>query len=255
MIGSDIERRTGHGITMILFSPRRLRVVVPGEGSGVGIPTDPAHALGLLPSATAALNGPMFESTGSYTTYRQGTLEYLHYDLAGNENHPSRHPSWGATISVTDAGQAQASPGGALPANARVAVQGYPRLVSDGAKMSTSPHDQGAVWRPAIGIHRDGRIVLAIGHLGMDALAAALVAEGVVDAVYTDGGGSGHLIQRGHSTVGAGEARRVPSWLLVVGDGGVQDSVPAGVPAAVVAVVVLGVVGAVSYGATALLRA
>jgi len=206
-------------------APGITLVVVPAASLGVVVPDTAATARTVLeanPRADAVLDGPMFATArgeGGYDTFQHGTVEYLLLDAARGVAVPSQHPERGLTVSVRD-GVAYVADGASVPAGATVAVQGYPTLVRNGVSVASTARDTERVGRAALGVFRDGRVVLASGVGAMAAFAERLAALGVRDAVYTDGGGSTGLVVRGPDGVLVGsdaddpDGRRVPSWLV-----------------------------------------
>ena len=69
-----------------------------------------------------------------------------------------------------------------------------------------------------VAVLEDGRLAFAVGPMPMVDFARALRAAGAVEAGYTDGSGSAHLLLADGRRWGSGERRPVASWLVVRGD-------------------------------------
>lgn len=215
---------------------------------GTLVPSRASEALAANPRARAVLDGSMFSlcSSGGYARADCADLDYL---LRGEGvSDGGENPTDGLTISVTPAGTARVLPGAAVVDGARVAVQLYPTLVRDGAVIvSNRDNNADRVWRAALGVMADGRLVFAIMVADMQTFARALIAFGVRDAGYTDGGGSASLAVRGDQRYGASEDRRVASWLLAY-----DPAPPAGLPSPFATVAVAAALGALTYAAVRL---
>jgi hypothetical protein len=181
-------------------------------------PLKASDVMARAPRVGAALNGSMFDyCPGQPHDYVRATcdkVEYLTRDkLHRSLDVRSSYAGRGMTISVTD-GRATAHAGASAPATAPVAIQLYPALVTGGRDVTNPQVDVDRTWRSAMGIDRQGRIVFLVGQGSMTDLAQELIRLGVVDAGYTDGGGSTRLALRGRPEVGHSENRKVPLWIV-----------------------------------------
>lgn len=222
------------GLSVLPFSPSEFGLYAqPLNADGSVAPHTAAEALAAS-GASAVLDGPMFHLCGGQSGYRTAScakLDYLHFDPAAGldfAGSPSTAGEGGVVI-VTSSGTAEA-----LAArerqnvrrtfDLRVGVQLYPWLVARGepAPQSTAGSNGNAEWRAALGILRDGRMAFAVGAYSMPDFAARLARAGFVSAGYTDGGGSTRLQLADGTYRGAGEDRRVASWMTVGAGGGVS---------------------------------
>lgn len=227
-----LETRVLGGLTLLLFPASRLGVfAAPAGGAGQFTPISPGVVL-QLSGGVAALNGPMFsncpgqslpgDNAGSYarstcsnlsSSTGTGVIRYVHLDTKRGLAIGGGSAS-GITIAVVG-GRAVAMHGGAVPSGATVAIQGFPPLVWGGANVTTRSLNLGNEWRSGLAIMADGRLALAIGVMSIPAFADALIAAGAQYALYTDGGGSTSLVLPDGTRKGAGEGRRVGSWIVV----------------------------------------
>jgi hypothetical protein len=205
-----IEVRQHGKLTLTIFDPKRLRVAI-GKRTA-------SQALRDFPAADCILDGPMYNSKG---------VQYRLVDRAGGVDHKGQFPSRGYTVSVVN-GAAEVLRGTAVPDGASVAVQGWPDLVSAGQSIASgSGNLSERTWRAALCVMVDGRLAFAVmPAVGMPTFAAALIAAGVVHAVYTDGGGSAEIAMRDGRRWGHTEDRSVASWLYVESEGD-KTAIPA----------------------------
>lgn len=206
-------------LSILRFVPRRLDVFAPSIGGGRTKPTTADEAL--ASGAVAVLDGPMFSRCDSglsgtdaqrYAASQCSRVDYLLIGTDAAVN--STYPSQGATFSVV--GDEVVVREGASPVTgARAVVQGYPHIVSDSETLSNPARDTDRTWRAALALMNDGTLAFTIQQSSMHDFARALVAAGALEAVYTDGGGSGRLATSDGQVVGASENRRVGSWLVV----------------------------------------
>ncbi len=153
-------------------------------------------------------------SSGDYATATCARSSYLLYDAYAGVEIASESPGTGLTIAVVG-GAAQAHRGAVKPAGASIAIQGYPVLVADGVAVGQNTGSNASrTWRAALCVFADGRVGFAVMIESMAGFARALVAAGVVSALYTDGGGSTDLILPDGSHTGSRERRRVAAWLI-----------------------------------------
>lgn len=174
-----------------------------------------ASALGLRlggdapqpPAGGAICSGPMFDGRG---------LRFAFFDAARGVNVPSRNPGDGQTLAVVG-GVARAARGGAIPAGAQVAVQGYPSLVEGGRPVDCQEGERGR-RRLAWAVMDGGRVAL-VGVVGtMWALRAELVRGGAQAAAYLDGGGASQFRAAGGRPDWRHEDRERPAgWVLLGG--------------------------------------
>lgn len=215
------------GLTIYAFSPSQLGVFAK--------PVQVADGQGFLPiasfdvlaqaGAVAALDGPMFRhcagqnlppGNAAYALSQCGYPEFLVYD-ASTVSYEGENPNEGITISIAN-GRASVARGARLAPNAQVAVQLFPTLVFEGAvEVSNSGTNANAERRAALAIFPD-RLAFIVGASDMISFARAIRDLGAIAAGYTDGGGSTSLITP-QGYYGAGEHRRVPTWLIVRGGG------------------------------------
>lgn len=212
-------------LSLLRFAPSALGVFAPSIGPNQSRPTTAADALAA--GALAAIDGPMFSRCDSgltgtdaqrYAQSQCSRVDYRLYDAAAGVSVSSRHPTQGATFSVVN-GAAVVRLGDAPADGATVAVQCYPHIVQRGANIASRVNDTDRTWRAALCVMRDGSMAFAVMVASMRTFAEALVDAGVLEGGYTDGGGSGRLATT-EEVVGAGENRRVGSWLIVRGPGG-----------------------------------
>lgn len=207
-------------LSLLRFDPSRLDVFSPSLGGNRSKPTTAQEAL--ASGAVAVLDGPMFsrcDSAGLSGTdaerYAQSQCSRVEYALLGSEvSVASLYPSNGATFSVVE-GRAVVLPDAQVAEGARVAVQGYPWIVREGRNVASQERDTDRTWRAALVLLDSGELAFAIMQASMYAFAAALVAAGAREAVYTDGGGSGRLETADGQRVGSNENRRMGAWLVV----------------------------------------
>lgn len=178
---------------------------VVGRASGLrlalgGDAPDPA-------AGGAVCAGPMFDSRG---------LRFAFYDGARGVNVPSRNVGQGQTLAVVG-GVSQAARGGAIPAGAAVAVQGYPSLVEGGRPVDCQEGERGR--RRLAWAVMDGERVALVGVVGtMWTLRAELVRGGAQAAAYLDGGGAAEFRAAGGRPDWRHEARERPAgWVLLGG--------------------------------------
>lgn len=169
--------------------------------------------------AALVFPGPMFDAA-AYAEGAPATLRYRLRDRARRIDHGglASTDAQGASLCVAG-GVATLAHGDPAPDGADVIVQGYPTLVEDGAVVTSIARNRERVWRPGVGVLRNGELVLALAHGSMTGLATGLYQYGCVGAVHLDGGGSGRVayydaggLQR-HA--GSSEDRALASWLTV----------------------------------------
>lgn len=218
------------------------RAVVGGQGRFV--PMTAAEARGIVADELVVIDGPMFaacpgqeqrdgESSDAY--YRRLACArplYALLDRASGIDVPTSYPTRGATISITSDGRVAVADGATIAPGATFAMQGYPALLRRSANVANNAAGTNGQqnWRAGIGVTADGNIVFAVGRKDMEAFAAAMRAAGCVDAVYTDGGGSGRQ-ESDSVTYGSSENRRVPVWIAAL-PGALRAVTPASAPAA-----------------------
>lgn len=210
-------------VTLVRMAPSELRIYAPsyeGLGRDESAPTSGSEALRAT-GAVFALDGPMFVRCDSglsgtdaqrYAQSRCSRVEYLLYDREAQLLVPSRYPSRGATLLVAN-GQATVSDSPTLTPETSVAVQGYPEMIRRGVVVASTTNDTERVWRAGVGIDNGGNVVFVIGQGSMRDVSAAAAQAGVIELLYTDGGGSGRM-QAEDGYVGSSENRRVGAWLL-----------------------------------------
>ena len=223
------------GLTIYPFAPSELGLYAKSpDADGRVVPSTAAEAIAAT-GARAVLDGPMFELCGTVTgatqieQYRTATcakLQALHYDRARGLNVvgvPSTAGN-GLVLLATETGTIEVDPSTnrtqvAQTLDLRVAVQLRPWMVRGGRALgqSTAGSNGSAEWRAALGQLADGQLALAIGAYAMQDFANRLVAAGFVEAGYTDGGGSTRIELASGEHYGAGENRRVASWITVGG--------------------------------------
>ncbi len=168
-------------VSLQRFKPSGFRVYLPAR------PETAVALLAARPDLRVVSAGAMFDGRG---------LQYGALDGHSKRYVPSRFPNRGATISVRR-GVATAAGGWAAPTGSTVAWQGYPALVRSGRNVASRTIDAERVGRCAAGIDRDGMLVIASAtRMSMYDFAEALIAAGVVEAAYSDGGGSTLFLKR-----------------------------------------------------------
>lgn len=207
--------------TSFTFDPSRLGVYAEA--------IDPQHPDRFRPltasevmtknkQALAAINGSMFDlCSGTPQDYPNATCEQVVY-LTRDTQHrridiATKRPTDGITVSVAG-GKGKVKADAQVTAGAKVAVQLYPPMILNGRDVTTASLNTDRVWRSAVGIDRNGKIVFAVTQNSMTGMAREMLDHGVVDAGYTDGGGSTRLAIRGQREVGNSENRRVPLWYV-----------------------------------------
>lgn len=220
-------------LSLLRFPARDLRVFAAtrdGLQANQSQPTTGLEALRMT-GAYAALDGPMFARCDSGLTgtdaqrYAQSNcsrVEYLLYDEAAGLLVQSRYPTRGATLAVVD-GVPTMFDGAVVPAGATVAVQGYPEVIRGGRVVANPTSDTDRVVRAGVGIDREGLVVFVVGVGSMYGFGQGALAAGLVELVYTDGGGSGRA-QLEDAFAGSAENRRVGSWLLAMRGGSSGES-------------------------------
>lgn len=217
-----MELRTVGGLHLVLFAPSELGVYAKPVTGGFA-PISPMTVL-QDSGAQAAINGNMFDTCAGQDLpsdnaghYRQSVCDIPEYMVRdGNLSAPGIYPTRGATISVVD-GAAVVMRGANAPSNARVAIQGYPTLVLEGQRQDTAHGGSNVerVYRSMLARMNDGQLALVAGVGTMDSIGDAMIAAGVRDAIYLDGGGSTWLQTTEGGAYGASERRPVPSWVVV----------------------------------------
>lgn len=203
------------GVTLYLASASALGVVVPPS------PVEASRG----PNALAVACGPMFS---------HGVCDFLLRDSSSGASVASKHPTFGATVSVVD-GVAQVHRGAFE--GAPVAVQGYPSLMLEGAVTTSPDVDAETTGRVGLAVMRDGRVALAVGSMSMDRFARALRDAGARDAVYLDGGSSTWLRTPEHTHGVSG--RRLPSFVVFRGADHTSDGASSGAGGLIVGAVVI----------------
>lgn len=205
------------GITLHIASAdaRRVRLVSGAQlGGGLVGKLYGAQAL-TAAGAAAVLDGPMFDDGGA----RGARPRFLLYDRVRGVHFPSREPSAGSTLVVSQAGAVDVYDGAHLPADAAVAIQCYPQLVGDGRPVAVGDTDSNnaRVWRAALAVTPSKRVLLVVAIASLPAFARALAAMGCTWAGYTDGGSSTELRLRTGDRVGYAPAPAVPVWIAATG--------------------------------------
>ncbi len=232
------------GLHAVKFAPRQLRVYFDHIGPGAN--TVRLHtwhdALPNLPGALAMLDGPMYAALGG----GKADMLFAMRDPSSGEM-PGSRAGQGMVLNVTAEGAAVWTP---RPLEgAPVVVQGYPPLVRSGSNVTTRTLNTSRETRAGIGETRDGQLFLAVGPGSMTAFADQLMRDlDAVNAVYTDGGGSGKEWRQGNA-VGNPEDRAVASWLWVAEDAGGTVGDQASGAGRTLGVVLVGLAGAALVGA------
>jgi len=207
-----IERIHVGNLTFLMFEPSMLSLYVDSLGGSTAKPHRYTEALATT-GADAVMDGPMFHEPSSYSTYTSGQLHFRHFDLRTGVNVGSSYPSQGMTISVLPNGSVRVANGDSVDPEARVAIQLYPALVRDGHPVTVQPGTISA--RAALAVMADGRMAFVVSSpMLMTAFVRSLVTAGVMNAGYTDGGGSTSLADSAGTYAGSSEHRRVLSWLF-----------------------------------------
>jgi len=193
-----------------------ILVVARAEGLGAVVGGTAAQAIASRIDASAVSCGAMFDAQGPVYALR---------DRAHGVERPSRDTSRGAAVCVVG-GRAVMAAGGAIPADATAAVQGYPTMVHGGVVAGLAD-DTSRTGRVALGILRDGRIALCLYQGGMRAFARELVRVGVMEAVYLDGGRATTVQTRDGSLARVG-TEVSQSWVVLNQAEVVRGGVPAG---------------------------
>lgn len=223
-----------NGLAIHAFPASQLGVYAPElHGSYTPNAVVPQRAQDALAAtgALAVLDGPMFTVCGtragaSGDEYERASCarpDFLLYDGTASApvNLPSRRTSDGMTLSVLRGGTVAVSAGARPAPQALVAVQLYPELVRGGRNMANPARDTDRTQRAALGTLADGTLVFVVSDpMGMYEFARRLVAFGVKEAGYTDGGGSGRIATRAGEVAGNSKNRPVAAWLLDRGPSG-----------------------------------
>lgn len=197
-----------NGIYLYRLAPSSLGIYTPPFTGIRAVPVTASKALADT-GARAVLDGPMFAFCGSLPREQCVQAVYLLHDIRRGVHVPSTRPDDGMTLVVT---------GGAVSVLNRaamagdVAVQLYPELIRGGRVVASRTRDPERVWRAALGW--DGRsLVFAAGIAPMYEFATKLRAIGLVEAGYTDGGGSAKIATPS-GRVGDHEDRPKAAWLI-----------------------------------------
>jgi len=193
-----------------------ILLVARAEGLGALVGGTAAQAIASRIDATAVSCGPMFDARGPLYALR---------DRAHGLDLASRDTSRGAAVCVVG-GRAVMAAGGAIPADATAAVQGYPTMVHGGVVAGLAD-DTSRTGRVAIGILRDGRIALCLYQGGMRAFARELVRVGLMEAVYLDGGRATTMQTRDGALARVG-TEVSQSWVVLNQAELVRGGVPSG---------------------------
>ena len=225
--GIDVWRQGG--VTFASFAASRLGVWSdPIPGTADAVPHSPAEALAAS-GADVILDGPMFENCngGDYASSQCAVVRFQQLDASNGVSFGTESQSEGITIAVVN-GTAVAADGAQVPAGASVAIQCYPALVRAGRNVADNNAGTNgtAEQRAGVGIMSDGRVVLAAGAVSMAGLASAMIAAGVVEGGYTDGGGSTALWLSDGQRYGASEQRRVATWIIAKPEAMLASIVP-----------------------------
>lgn len=220
MVAANAAMRFGSrdGVKYVVVPPDLAVVArpVPSRPNGQVTPLTAAEARARRPGAAAVIDGPMFEKCAgepdSYARYQCAQLDYRLLDRAAGIDVPGRYPTRGMTLSIVD-GRPVVLDGSNTPPGAGFAVQLYPPLVRGSRNVATAALNRSQVYRAGIGVLPDGSIVLAEGSMSMYQFAETLRALGVVDAGYTDGGGSARIELQDGERAGSSENRRVASFI------------------------------------------
>ena len=174
-----------------------------------------------LPRVVALLDGPMFDPEGEYPSYTRARMLYRYLDRRRGISVPSQFPTRGATLSMAGDARAVVMDGAAEIEGAVFAVQGYPAVLRRRSNVATRDKNRETTGRAALCLLGDGRVAFAVGRAPMWEFGEALRAltdVDVVDALYTDGGGSTTLALRdanGTLEVAHGlDSRRLPAYIL-----------------------------------------
>jgi len=216
-------------------------------------PLKASEVMGRRKDIRAAINGAMFDyCPTSPHNYPQATCYSAVYRLRDKKHRDldvvGTHPSDGITIAVVD-GRASFATGNTVPAGATIAAQLWPPMLVNGHDVTNQQLNTDRVWRSAMGIDRSGKIVFAITQNSMTGMAAEMLAHGVVNAGYTDGGGSARLAVRGRPEIGHSENRKVGLWFVDEDPPSLFRRNPKTVVGVTAGLVVV-TLGAVAYGAT-----
>lgn len=207
-----LEIKRSGGLYFVPFAPSRLGVVFSPVNERGDVECYRAADVLEMPGVAAVLDGPMYDEPSAGAC----RLAYLYYDrsagLAGRW-YPGRNPTQGMTFSISG-DRVEVVHGGRYVGEPDVAVQMYPELVRAGRNVASSTVNTHREWRAGLGLMPDGQMIFAVSQGSMHAFAQQLVALGVVEAGYTDGGGSTTL-QVGSERVGHPDNRPVASWLVV----------------------------------------
>ena len=192
-------------LTLLRVDPRRLSLqVVDVRRTGAARATmrelvEQRHAL-------AAVNGGFFDERGEPL----GLLVHQ-----GKRTNPLRRADWGIFLLRADRPQIRHTRQG-VPSDAQEALQCGPRLVISGR---VPPLKGDEDFRTAVGITREGQVLLAVtsrGLLSLEALARALRDLGCRDALNLDGGASSQMyLHAGEKTLEIPATYPVPSALVV----------------------------------------
>jgi len=226
--GIDTWRR--NGVTFAAFDPGRLGVWTAGvQDQNQVTPSGPFDAI-RGSGASMVLNGPEFgvcagqnlpsDQVSQYAQSACDSIRFAQYDASRGLWLPGVSPDDSRSIMISVVGgNATATPGNSeRPDGASAAVQLMPTLVVAEQPIANNGNVSGGsqiVWRAALGILRDGRLVFAAGQHDISGFVSALISNGVANAGYTDGGGSTSLVFDSGDRYGHPEQRRVATWLTV----------------------------------------
>jgi len=227
-----VQVQTGpSGLVLVTFPASWLSVELDVRGPNEAeAPETLRQVLAHEPGAVALVCGPMFYGGVSYNSYQRAPIAYRVLDRRRGIDFPVQpfHARRGATVSVMPGGAVHVLDGGVSAPGAVFAMQGYPEVIRGGRNNASQTRDLGATGRAALCVLRDGRVAFAVANTGIRQFADLLLARGVVEAVYLDGGGSTMLAVRdapgGRVVTSRGlDSRRVPSFLLAVPPGAVGE--------------------------------
>lgn len=201
----------------VVVEPSQFGCAASMDANGRGVLTRTSEILREHPEIELIFTGPIF---------RDPTIPVSRLlDVAARVDIASARPNHSATISVVQ-GRAVVHDGAYVPEGASVAVQGH-FVVYRRSPLSIYPEkprehaDSAAVWRCAVSLLSNGKILFSIGKTSIHAFALAhqrYNKDGafVVIALYTDGGHSAILRTRDRSILWGfvGDDPEIFNWLV-----------------------------------------